>query len=519
MSKNKSLSTLALTMLVVSLGLGGCSTTGNQLAGLSADTQKSFPAYSVHLNSHTPSADSSDSDFDGKVDDDLWTHLRDGFLLLSDELPVSVQQHIRWYQRNPSYLETVFNRSEPFIAFVVDELDRAGFPLELALLPIVESSYDPFAYSHSHAVGLWQFIPSTGKAYGLEQDRWYDGRRDIIDSTQAAISYLSYLQERFNGDWLLALAAYNSGEGTVSRAIAKNLKAGKGTDFWSLSLPRETRNYVPQLMALAAIVNDPESYGVTLPQMGKSLYFEIVEIESQINLHQVVKLSEVEPELFTRLNPAYRRSITPPQGKFNLLLPSGSAEPLREFIATTDPREWVPYTEYPVRSGDTLSRIASDFGVPIGWIRQGNQLRNDRLQIGQILMIPNSGDDLDSLRGGTAGIREQRYTVRNGDSLWTIAQRFGTSVKEIKRANGLRNDSLRPGDRLMIAMAKSSKQQSRADTIRKTSYKVRRGDSLYLIAKKFDVAVGDITRWNRLSRSEYLQPGQSLTLFINPLKL
>ena len=185
---------------------------------------------------------------------DLWQRIREGYDLSPDEMHATVAKQRDWYIRNPSYLATVFSRAEPFIYYVTNELDRAGLPLELALLPIVESTYDPLAYSHSHAVGLWQFIPSTAKSFGLRRDRWYDGRRDVIYSTQAAVKYLKYLHKRFDNDWLLALAAYNSGEGNVSRSMARNRKLGKPEDFWSIKLPRETRNYVPQLLALAELI-------------------------------------------------------------------------------------------------------------------------------------------------------------------------------------------------------------------------------------------------------------------------
>ena len=183
--------------------------------------------------------------------DDLWERIRLGYQLDLSNLPKDAVEQRKWYIDNPNYLKAVFSRAEPFIYYVTEQLEQAGLPLELALLPIVESTYDPLAYSPSHAAGLWQFIPSTAKQFGLERNAWYDGRRDIVSSTKAAIKYLTYLNNRFDNDWLLALAAYNSGEGYVSKSISKNRKAGKPLDFWSIRLPKETRNYVPQLLALA----------------------------------------------------------------------------------------------------------------------------------------------------------------------------------------------------------------------------------------------------------------------------
>ena len=448
---------------------------------------------------------------------DLWQRLRDGFAMTPESMPASVTKQRDWYLRNPSYLKTVFGRAEPFIFYVTEQLAEAGLPLELALLPIVESTYDPLAYSHSHAVGLWQFIPSTGESLGLRRDRWYDGRRDVIDSTDAAITYLSKLHRRFDGDWLLALAAYNSGQGNVSKSIRRNRKAEKGTDFWSIKLPRETRNYVPQLLALATLIRDPEQYGIELPAIANQPYFEIVEIKSQIDLGSVVELSGIELGDFTRLNPAFRRALTPPQSTHSLLLPVGTAQPLRDMLATTDPKTWVPHTEYAVANGDTLSEIAARFDIPTAWLRERNNLRTDRLQINQVLLIPHSGSSGNYLTSAKNGAKEPNYyTVRSGDSLWSIAKKFNTSIKRLRETNKLSSNTLQLNDRLVIG---SKTAEVKSEHVRKLSYRVRRGDSLSLIASRFDVAISDITSWNKIGRSALLQPGQRLTLFINALKI
>jgi membrane-bound lytic murein transglycosylase D len=448
---------------------------------------------------------------------DLWQRLRDGFALTPESMPASVTKQRDWYLRNPSYLKTVFGRAEPFIFYVTEQLAAAGMPLELALLPIVESTYDPLAYSHSHAVGLWQFIPSTGASLGLRRDRWYDGRRDVIDSTDAAITYLTRLHRRFDSDWLLALAAYNSGQGNVSKSIRRNRKANRGTDFWSIKLPRETRNYVPQLLALATLIRDPEKYNIELPAIVNQPYFEIVEINSQVDLGSVVELSGIELADFTRLNPAFRRALTPPQTTHNLLLPVGTAQPLRDMLATTDPKIWVPHTEYAVASGDTLSEIAAHFDIPTAWLRERNSLKTDRLQINQVLLIPHSGSTGSYLTSSKPGAKEPNYyTVRSGDSLWSIAKKFNTSIKRLRETNKLSSNTLQLNDRLVVG---SKAAEVESEHVRKLSYRVRRGDSLSLIANRFDVAVSDITRWNKIGRSALLQPGQRLTLFINALKI
>lgn len=446
--------------------------------------------------------------------DDLWQRIRQGTTLTPETQHASVLKQRDWYLRNPNYLAVVFERAKPFIFHVTNELDKASLPLTLALLPIVESTYDPLAYSRSHAVGLWQFIPSTGKAFGLKRDRWYDGRRDVTASTQAAIKYLQYLHKRFDNDWLLALAAYNSGEGNVRKSINANKKRGGTADFWSIKLPRETRNYVPQLLALAMLIENPQDYDIVLPAIPNQPYFEAVEIKSQIDLNKVIAVTGAKAATFTQLNPAYRRSITPPQGKFSLLFPVGTAEPLRQLLATTDPKTWIPHTEYMAVNGDTLSEIAQRFRIPLQWLMDSNSLRSDRLKLGQVLLIPHSGDD-----GAFSSVNETRqslYKVKSGDSLSKIASRYKTSVTGLKRANGLNTDMLQLGQTLTI---RHSTAVSTPENLRKLSYKVRRGDSLYLIAEKFDLRIRDITGWNKISPHAYLQPGQRLTLFINALRI
>ena len=444
---------------------------------------------------------------------DLWERMRIGFKLNTTDLPSVVDDQREWYLSNPSYLKTVFNRSKPFLYHVVEELEKANLPLELALLPVVESTYDPLAYSSSHAAGLWQFIPSTGRQYGLIRNRWYEGRRDVIRSTSAAVGYLSYLHQRFNKDWLLALAAYNAGEGSVSKAIQRNKKLGLPTDFWNLKLPKETRNYVPQLLALSALAKDPQQFSVKLPEIPNEKYFEIIEISNQIALSLVLDISGTDRSLFTQLNAAYRRSITPPEGNYFLLLPKENSGKLRHFIETSNPSTWIPHSEYMVVSGDTLSHIAVRFDSPVAAIRKRNGLSTDRLQIGQILLIPHSEGDVVTMT------QVKRYDAINhlvslGDSLSSLALQYKTSIKSIRNQNSLTSNTIKIGQTLEILVPSPSTISAK---IRKLSYKVRRGDSLYLIGKKFSVSVSDIKKWNNIDEKKYLQPGQRLTLFINPM--
>jgi len=215
---------------------------------------------------------------------DLWKRIGSGLTLTRNISEKTTASKLAWFTRNQAYLDRVSGRAEPYLYYIVEELEKRNMPLDLALLPIVESAYNPFAYSPSRASGIWQFIPGTGKKYGLTQNWWYDGRRDIVTATDAALNYLQKLHQEFNGDWLLALAAYNSGEGNVGKAIRRNNKAGKPTDFFSLRLPRETRGYVPSLLAVAEIVSNPGKYKITLKPIANTRYFKQVDINSQIDL-------------------------------------------------------------------------------------------------------------------------------------------------------------------------------------------------------------------------------------------
>ena len=443
---------------------------------------------------------------------EFWQKIRDGYQLDLSDLPPKVQKQRDWYLENPNYLRIVLKRAEPFIFYVADQLDTAGLPLELVFLPIIESTYDPLAYSPSHAAGLWQFIPSTARQFGLERDRWYDGRRDVVQSTEAAITYLSYLHRRFDSDWLLALAAYNSGEGFVSKSIRRNLREGKPTDFWNVKLPRETRNYVPQLLALASIISDPKKYNVTLPEIPFEPYFTSVQVNHQIALSTIIDVSGVSPSLFTQLNAAYRRSITSPEGSYQILLPRANAKDFRHFINTTNPRTWIPHKEYIIASGDTLSHIALRFNVPVSSIKKRNGLLGDRLTIGNTLYIPE-GDGEAMVVPKIMRYKTISHIVTSGDTLSSLAVKYGTSVRDLRAQNGLNSELIRIGQALDILVPSAS---TKSTKLRRLFYTVKSGDSLYLIAKKFSLLISDITRWNKISREEYLQPGQKLTLFINP---
>ncbi len=456
----------------------------------------------------------------------LWARIREGFLLDPAVIdnPRIDQQRLA-FANQPRYFELSSERSRRYLHYVVEQLDARQMPLELALLPFVESSYNPLAYSSAHAAGLWQFIPSTGQLYSLRQDWWYDGRRDVTASTQAAMDYLTRLSELFDGDWLLALAAYNCGEGCVGRAIKRNENLGLPTDYWNLQLPRETMNYVPKLLALAQIIESPSLYGTVLPEILDEPYFVEVTVDSQLDLHKAAELAAVSAEEFMHLNPAFKRRVTAPTGPYQLLVPVAHAEQFSAALAALPAEERVNYHRYNVRRGDTLSQIAKRYQLSVGTIRDVNDLSGNTIHVGQTLMLPRFGNDAIPEPAGlsTLAATDLTYKVRPGDNLWAIARQHGVSVRNIKRHNGLSSSEISVGQELSLpgttalasgqsTSATVSRPAERSTAGRKLTYTVKSGDSLYSIARRHRVEVENIRQWNRVGTT--LRPGQQLILHV-----
>ncbi|SIT66316.1 membrane-bound lytic murein transglycosylase D [Ectothiorhodosinus mongolicus] len=388
---------------------------------------------------------------------DLWDRLRRGMDLPAAADNALVQQYVQWHRENPSYLHRVTERGEPFLYFILDALEQRNMPSELLLLPIVESAYQPFAYSHGRAAGLWQFIPSTGRHFGLHQTWWYDGRRDVYASTQAALDYLQQLHARFDNDWLLALAAYNAGQGTVHRAITRNAERGLTTDYWHLDLPRETRHYVPKLLALKIVMTQPEYYGIELAPVSNSPQITVVELDFQLELAVAAELAGLEMDQLHQLNPGFNRWATPPDGPHRLLLPIEHANQFSQALTELDPNARVSWQRHHIQQGDTLGGISRQYQISVADLRRINGLSGDRIRAGRYLLIPSQSDPAMAARVASANrplnIPANRIThvVRTGDNLWNLARRHGVTVADLTRWNNLRSDSiLRPGQRLVL---------------------------------------------------------------------
>lgn len=467
----------------------------------------------------------------------LWERLRQGFQLNHDLQRSRVKSQLRWYSSNQEYLNRVVTRANRYLFYVLNEIEARNLPTELALLPIVESAYDPFAYSHGRAMGMWQFIPATGKLYGLTQDWWYDGRRDIQASTNAALDYLETLHKAFDQDWQLALAAYNSGQGNVRSAIRKNRMQGKPTDFWSLKLPNETRAYVPKLLAISKLVADPEQYSIVLNSIPDTPYWVQVDVGSQIDLSQAARLAEISLKELYLLNPGFNQWSTHPEGPYHLLIP---VEKEQTFYANLDQLadgDRVGWQRHKIRFGESLGLLAAKYNTSIQTIRQVNRIKGNLIRTGDSLLIPvaltspdryvlSSEERLKSTQEYLAnkfGHSAQTYTVLSGDSLWTISRKFNVNLRALARWNGMATrDILYPGTVLKIFTLEEitapnlpvSNQIPGA--IRKLNYKVRRGESLSRIADKFNLSVNEIKDWNgALKGQKYIQPGQRLTLYVD----
>lgn len=487
------------------------------------------------LEADTEAADADA--IDNQPPENLWDRIRAGFAL-PDMDNKRIDRELNWYASHQEYLDRVVDRAQPYLRYIVDQLDAHHIPLELALLPIVESAFQPFAYSHGRASGIWQFIPSTGRRYGLKQDWWYDGRRDVVASTQAAIKLLSILHKEYNGDWLLALAAYNSGGGNVNRAIRKNKRRHKPTGFFSLDLPPETRYYVPKLLALKKLVSDPAKYHIQLARINDAPYFERIKLDSQIDLALAADLADMDLDDLYELNPAYNRWATSPNGDNYLLIPLDNADDFKENLAKYPANKRIKWLRHKIRNGETISTIATRYHISILTIKRVNHMRSNFLRAGHSLTIPVASKKLSEYslsanqRKRSAQNRRHKGTkithvIQPGDTWWDLAQRHRVGVRQLAKWNGMApRDRLIPGQTIVIwsrrakalsqATQLSIKAPPRRQITRRIGYRVRRGDSLARISRKFNVTVAQLLRWNKkLSKSHYLQPGQQLTLYVD----
>ena len=466
---------------------------------------------------------------------DLFVRLRAGFKL-DDADENAVDRELNWYANHPDYLERVWGRAGMYLHYIVGELNQRSMPLELALLPVVESAFEPYAYSRARASGLWQFIPGTGTRYGLKQNWWYDGRRDVVASTRAALDYLQSLHDQFDGDWLLAIAAYNCGAGNVQRAVSRNQRQGRPIDFWHLKLPTETRAYVPKLLAMRRLVADPATFGLEFSQIPDEPYFVQVATGGQIDMAVAAEIAGLPKDELYELNPAFHRFATDPTGPHMLLVPTEFADGLEQTLLSLTPEQRLRVTAYDVRRGDTLASIATRFATTPAVVRELNDMRsNDKPVIGSTLRVPSASIALPEKaaraaalvdRPGRMGSRRSSragvHVVRRGDTLYSIAHRMGTDVHTLARLNNMEvGDTIHAGQHLVVSSragrsgsSSSSRASAAAGVGRQITYTVRPGDTLYGIARLLQVTVRDLLGWNTTISASALRPGQKLVAFV-----
>ena len=511
--------------------LAGCQT--NPVATGTDTNQVSRVATSQPLTETTHQPSSLAEQAAEKPATDLWQQTRDHMALDLDQDQKRLQTQFNWYKKHPQYMQRVTTRASRYYHYILGEVVKRDMPAEIALLPIVESAYDPFAYSHGRAAGPWQFIPGTAKHFGLKSSWWYDGRRDIVASTDAALTYLQQLHKRF-GDWELALAAYNCGGGNVSKAIRRNKKKNLATDFWSLKLPKETQAYVPKLLAVSKLIRDAEQNGLTLAPLKDEPVFTQVKLDSQIDLAQAATLAGITTQELYQLNPGFNRWATDPEGPHDLLIPVASADQFKQQLAQLPATQRVNWLRYKIRGGDTLSTIARNHNTTTSVIRSANKIQGNNIRAGKYLLIPTAKQQSSDyvLSQSQRFNRKQNklassnrnkisHRVQSGDSFWKIARQYKVGVRQLASWNQMApGDPLRTGQTLVIWKADTSGNLSRSEQqmIRRIGYSVRSGDSLSTIAGKFRVSVNDIKRWNKLNTSKYLQPGQKLTLYVDITK-
>lgn len=456
---------------------------------------------------------------------EIWGRIRSGFSFPTNDQHPKVQEYLNWHRQHPNYIRRITKRAEPFLHFIVTELERRGMPYELTLLPAVESAYIPMAYSPSKAAGIWQFIPATGRRYGLKQNWWYDGRRDVYASTLAALNYLSHLNHRFKGDWLLTLAAYNAGPLRVKMAMERNRRKGKPTRYWDLKLPRETQNYIPKMLAMRTIIENPQTYGTTLWPIADKPLVKAVSVDSQIELALAAELAGMDVDSLKQLNPGFKRWATDPDGPYLLLLPIDKSAEFKLKLAKLPPENRITWVRHRIKPGENLILIARKYHISVAHIKHANLLRSEKIIAGRQLLVPKASYPTNGqtfagrlhrpmIQGASSATYPHYHRVRNGETLWGISRQYAVSLKELITWNDMTtNDTLVIGERLTIKSSKGLAVAGNQPT-RTIRYSVKTGDSLYRIARRFRVKLADLRRWNDLSNASLLHPGQTVKVHV-----
>ena len=438
--------------------------------------------------------------------EDVWDRIRTASSSKQIKLDEKTLQYINAYLASPSQLNKLLEKGRYFIYFVLEELDRYRLPPELALLPYIESNYDPFSISASGAMGIWQFMPATARIYGLKDTWWHEQRHDPLVSSVAAVRYLAYLHNRFNKEITYTLAAYNGGPTLLEKKIKLNKKANKPTNYKNLKLPKQTQEYIPKFMAILELVLNAEKYGINLPNFPNKQVLGSVELDGQVEILAFSEFAGLKPEFVYKLNAGYTKWASPPGNKtiFNVPIElEGMLNLKKDKFIQTNQINWVTHK---VSQGDSLWKIAEEFDTEVNVLIKVNYLASNILSLNQELLIPLSNDQNQSF------IPYQAHIISEGDTLWSLGIRYKISPTEIAKNNGLRMSSpltigkeLNIGNRNIYRTINSKK--------RTILYSVKQGDSLYRIADIFNIEISDIRSINELSNNE-IKPGQVLKIII-----
>ena len=443
---------------------------------------------------------------------DIWERIRRELTIKipDDQIAATSIYRERLY-KNQSAVNRISKSGQRYLFHTLSRAQELDLPVELALLPFVESEFDPYAKSVDGATGIWQFMPATGKEWGLKSNWWYDGKKDVLASTEAALKFLSYLHQKFDEDWLLAMAAYNTGPARVNRAIKKNKTQDKGIRFWDLDLPKETTAYVPKLLVLCELINNPKSFEVNLPSIANRPYFQRVKIPGQLDLMQAADLAGLKPETIYELNPGFNQWATDPSGPHYLLLPIGVSDRFITQLESLDENDLVRWDRYKIRRGDSLSRIASRYKIEVAVLKEINGMNDDLIIAGKEIMVPRGSAWADK-----QSPREQLYIVLKGDTLWNISRKFKVSIEDLVLWNELNLEKpLQINQEIKIfSRYERIRQDLPSRELRTMLYPVKSGDTISRIASKFEISPQKIQEWNEIEDVSKIFPGQVLKLFL-----
>lgn len=433
----------------------------------------------------------------------FWDRLRSSFQLEHYKENPKVKAQIKWFIRHQTYLNRSVKRASPYMYYIFEQIQKRNLPGELLLLPFIESAFNPFAYSGPGAAGLWQFMSGTGADYGLKQNWWYDGRRDVRASTNAALDYLTYLQSFFDGNWLLAIAAYNTGPGNVQHAVRRNANAGEDTDFFSLGLAQETQSYIPQLLALAEIISHPDEYSIELPAVRDEPYLAEVHVACQIDLAEAAELTGISVDEVRRLNPAYKHKLTDPHSACRLLLPINRIETFKQNLAKLSVVNQTSLQRYKVKRHENIAIIASHFHVSSYQLRRINHLKTNAPRPGKILLIPVESPRI------TGHVEPERHPESEDVEKATEKSADTTPVKEKPI-----DDDAATTPQTVIPQADQDSTGTTAipHHTHRIMHTVKKGETPGAIALRYQISVKELQKWNHLTRKSHLKPGKTLLI-------